>query len=100
MSNAWPGVDPLAFPCPDQRPDDPRHAVGECHCDDPHRLILQHAPMRVVPRSAAPPCSDLRHGTEIEQLPEVWVFRPLSRTDRVRGLILGVPAKTLLSTAQ
>lgn len=57
---------PVPLAGPDQRPDDPRHAVRQRDRDDLHGLSLQHAPEPLVAGPAAPPCADLRHRAEIE----------------------------------
>ena len=64
---------PVAFAAPDERPDDPRHPVGQGDGHHLHRLSLQHLPKPVGPGSSAAPACDLRHGAEVEQASQVTV---------------------------
>ena len=79
---------PVTVSGPDERPDDPRHTIGQRDGDDLHRLALQHAPEPVRARLAGSPCADLRHRPEIGQSPKIPVAR------------LGDPAEPLFASTR
>ncbi len=87
---------PVALAAPDERPDDPRHPVGQGDGHHLHRLSFQHLPKPVGPGSSAAPGRDLRHGSKIEQASKLLSrsarAAPCRRSNGVWAVRTGTPS--------